>query len=174
MAKVIQASWDDFDRVASASRERLLVCTPYYSAHGLSRLSKVLPSGVGLTFISRISPSEWISGVSSPDELARRLVPLQEEGHLVQLVVHQRLHAKAYLADCSTGLVGSANLSSAAFDKNFEVMLDLTEDEALAATKLIDAEANRYGRPLTLEKLKEWVSSHSEWIVEEREDTAPG
>ncbi len=168
MAKVIQASWNDFDRVASASRERLLVCTPYYSARGLSRLSKVLPSGVGLTFMSRISPSEWISGVSSPDELARRLVPLQDEGHLVQLVVHQQLHAKAYLADCSTGLVGSANLSSAGFDKNFEIMLDLTADEALAATKLIDAEADRYGKPLTLEKLEEWVASHAARIVAER------
>ncbi len=172
MAKVIQASWDDFDRVAGASRERLLVCTPYYSARGLSHLSRVLPSGVGLTFMSRISPSEWISGVSSPDELVRRLVPLQDEGHLVQLVVHQQLHAKAYLADCSTGLVGSANLSSAGFEKNFEIMLDLTEDEVLAATKLIDAEADRYGKPLALEKLEEWVSIHSERIAEKREETS--
>lgn len=169
MAKVIQASWKDFGKVVSASRERLLVCTPYFSAHGLDHLSRALPSGVGLMFMSRISPSEWASGVSSPDELARRLVPLWEEGRPVRLVVHQQLHAKAYLADSSTGLVGSANLSSAGFDKNFELMLELTRDEALAATTLIDEEADRSGRPLTLDSLEEWVSTHSATIFEQRE-----
>lgn len=172
MARVIQATWDDFERVATASRERFLVCTPYYSARGLRRLSKALPSGVGLTFMSRISPSEWASGVSHPDELARHLFPLRADGRPVCLIVHQQLHAKAYLADCTVGLVGSANLSSAGFDKNFEVMLELTEDETLAATKLIHEEAERSGRPLTLDLLDEWVSTHAARIAQQRETAA--
>lgn len=133
MARVIQATWDDFERVATASRERFLVCTPYYSARGLRRLSKALPSGVGLTFMSRISPSEWASGVSHPDELARHLFPLREDGRPVCLIVHQQLHAKAYLADCTAGLVG---------------------------------------RPLTLDLLDEWVSTHAARIAQQRETAA--
>ncbi len=145
------------------------MCTPYYSARGLARLSGVLPSGVGLKFMSRISPSEWASGVSSPDELAKQLLSLRERGHTVQLLVHQRLHAKAYLADHSTGLVGSANLSSAGFDRHFELMLELTEEETLTATKIIDDEADRSGRPLTLDCLDEWACEYLPKIDEHKE-----
>ena len=145
------------------------MCTPYYSARGLARLSKVLPPGVGLKFMSRISPSEWASGVSSPDELATQLLSLQEHGYEVQLLVHQRLHAKAYLADHSTGLVGSANLSSAGFDKHFELMLELTEDEARTAAKIIDDEASQSGKLLTPDSLNEWVHEHLPKIDEHKE-----
>ena len=172
MAAVIRATWDDFDRVVGRSQEQLLVCTPFYSLRGLSRLSKVLPAGVAPTFMSRISPSEWAIGVSSPDDLVKCLISLRACDHEVRLIIHQRLHAKAYLADCITGLVGSANLSSAGFDKDFELMLELTEGETRAATDIIKAEAGRYGKSLELDLLSEWVSKHSLKIDEHQGATS--
>lgn len=166
MAKVIRATWGALDRVVGASQEQLLVCVPFYSSQGLTRLSKALPYGVTLTFRSRISPSEWATGLSSPNDLVKCLMPLQEDDHAIHLVVHQRVHAKAYLADCITGLVGSANLSSAGFDKNFELMLELTEDETIAATEIVKAEADKNGKSLELHLLREWVSKHSAKINE--------
>ena len=170
MAQVIQASWADFGRIVGSVRDRLLVCSPYYSKDGLDHLFDALPSGPRLTFVSRLSPSDWLNGVSDPAALLALLELLGEDGYDNQFIVHQRLHAKAYLADGARGLVGSANLSSGGFDKNFEIMLDLDEEEAAAADSMIRSEANERGVLIRLAAFREWVKAYEVRVNELRHD----
>ncbi len=130
MARVIRASWDAFDRIVGAARNRLLTCSPFYSEEGLGRLFDAFPypDGPQMTVVSRLSPSDWLSGVADPRAMLTLLETLGDEH---RLIVHQRLHAKAYLADSARGLVGSANLSSGGFDRTSRSCLILMKPKPL-------------------------------------------
>ena len=170
MANVIQARWVDFNRIVGSAREQLLVCCAYYSDDGLGRLFDAIPSGPHLTFVSRLSPSDWLNGVADPEALVTLLELLRHDGHESHFIVHQRLHAKAYLADGARGLVGSANLSSGGFDTNFEIMMDLEEEEAVAADRIIRCETTNHGVALATSALRHWVTKYGPRIKELRPD----
>ena len=170
MAQVIQASWIDFKRIVGSARERLLVCSAFYSQHGLQRLFEALPNGTQLTFVSRLSPSDWLNGVADPESLLELLERLHDDGRESRFIVHQRLHAKAYLADGSRGLVGSSNLSSGGFERNFEIMLDLDEKEAAATNRIIKVETDTHGIPLAPGSLRQWVDAHRSQVEDLRRD----
>ena len=157
MAKVIQASWNDLRRIVSSARDRLLVCVPYYSEDGLGQLFDAFSVGAELSFVSRLSPSDWLNGAADPTTLLALLELLQKESLPPRFVVHQRIHAKAYLADRSTGLLGSANLSAGGFDRNFELMVELESEEARIADSLIDEEIQNRGVTLNLPTFRQWV-----------------
>ena len=170
MARVIQASWKDFDRIVGSARDRLLVCSAYYSEDGLGHLVDAFPSGPCLTFVSRLSPSDWLNGVADPEALVLLLDLLRDDGRESRFIVHQRLHAKAYLADGVRGLVGSANLSTGGFDTNFEIMMDLDKEEAAAADRMIKQETVTYGVSLAPDSLRKWVTTYGSRIKDLRPD----
>lgn len=164
MAEVICATWDDLKVIVAAASQKLTVCTPFFSAEGVAILFDYLPLASKLVFITRLSPSDWLHGVSDPDALATLLEILNEKHERIFLTIHQRLHAKAYLADESIGLVGSANLSVGGFDTNFELMVRLGAEEVGKAHTIIQQEVERYGRHLSAEDLRTWVNSNSSRI----------
>lgn len=164
MAHVINPSWADFQRIVASARNRLLVCTAYFSEDGLGHLFDALPDGTHLTFVSRLSPLDWRNGVADPEALIAVLEMLREDGRESRFVVHQQLHAKAYLADSVRGLIGSANLSAGGFDRNFEIMLEIDAAEAAAAERLIEHETSAHGVPIALDSLRQWVDEHTSRI----------
>lgn len=164
MAHVINPSWNDFRRIVESARNRLLVCTAYFSEDGLGHLFDALPGGTHLTFVSRLSPLDWSNGVADPEALIALLEMLREDGRESRFVVHQQLHAKAYLADSVRGLIGSANLSAGGFDRNFEIMLEIDAAEAAAAELLIEHETSAHGVPIALESFRQWVDEHTTLI----------
>lgn len=168
MAKIIRASWDDFHRIVGSAHDRLLVCVPYYSEDGLGRLLDAFSMGAELSFVSRLSPSDWLNGASDPEALLVLLELLQNENPLPRFTVHQRIHAKAYLADRSAGLMGSANLSAGGFERNFELMMELEIEEANTADLLIEEEAQNHGVPLDLTAFRQWIEKHRGPIMELR------
>lgn len=168
MARIIRASWDDFRRIVESAHEHLLICVPYYSKEGLRQLSDVFYRDAQLNFISRLSPSDWLNGVSDPKALLVWFEFLQNQNRSPLFTIHQQLHAKAYLADLTIGLVGSANLSAGGFDKNFELMVELNADETEMAALLIKREIHDQGRPLHLEGLRQWVDTYQNQITELR------
>ena len=168
MAKVIRASWDDFRRIVDSARERLLVCVPYYSEEGLGQLFDVFHLEAELSFVSRLSPSDWLGGVSDPEALLVLFELLQKQDRSHRFTIHQQVHAKAYLADRAIGLVGSANLSAGGFDRNFELMVELDTNEAEIADRLIEKEIHDQGRSLCPEALRRWVETHQDQITKLR------
>lgn len=170
MARVIQASWDAFDNIVGSAQSRLLICSPFYSEEGLGRLFDALPDGPGLKFVSRLSPSDWLNGVTDPVALTALLEMIRDDGRKSQFIVHQQLHAKAYLADSVRGLIGSANLSAGGFDRNFELMLDLDAGESAAADRMIEHETRNYGVAISVDSLRRWVDEHTSQINELRRE----
>ncbi len=161
MSEVLRATWRDLERLIQSAQDELMVCTPYYSSEGIGRLFDYLTAGPALTLIVRLSPSAWVRGVSDPEALSVLLQLCRDEAIATRLYVHQRLHAKVYLADRSSGLVGSANLSSGGFAGNFEVMVKIDGEDAQAAHDLVTCEATERGRELLIDDLQKWVDHHS-------------
>lgn len=78
------------------------------------------------------------------------------------------MHAKAYTADQSLALVGSANLSAGGFQSNLELMVRFDGEEALPVISFLEAQVAPRIRYIPVAHVIEWVTSNLELIKEAR------
>ena len=173
MPDVFIPTWRDVQGLASAAKSQLLICTPYYSKEGVGRVFDVMSDpGPRLEFWTRLSPSDWVSGASQPDELLVLCQLFAESQGGAELHVSQRLHAKAYAADDHDLMVGSANLSVGGFDANIELMVRFRNDDAAAQIAKIRSEFTPRLTLVDLDRLAEWVASSQATVDTARSNAA--
>lgn len=158
MSFIYRPTWDNLREVLHASAQRVLVCSPYITRAGVDYLFDALPEHVGLELITRLSPSDWASGVSDPEALMALLGLWHDEGNPTSLHVVQRLHAKVYSADDSRVLVGSSNLSEGGFDHNIELVVELSGDAAHDAVFALQTACAPHSKEISLVQLSEWIA----------------
>jgi hypothetical protein len=118
-----------------------------------------LSTPVALEIVTRLSPSDWANGISDPRALGALLRVLTDDGWPLSLWVHQRLHAKVYIADSAACAIGSANLTNGGFARNFELVVSGGADLASQAETLVRSQLNDYGRQVTVDSLEDWVEA---------------
>ncbi len=169
MPDVFIPTWQDVQGLARAAKSQLLVCTPYYSREGVGRVFDAMPDpGPRLEFWTRLSPSDWVSGASQPDELLALCELFAGSQGGAELHVSQRLHAKAYAADDHDLMVGSANLSVGGFDANIELMVRFQGGDAAAQIAKIRSEFAPHLKLVDLDGLADWVASSQETVDKAR------
>ena len=159
-------SLDDISDLISRSSTVLDIFSPFVTAGPLDLLTRALQPAVELNVWTRLSPSDWVYGASDPEFLAMALDSLSD-GRQVTLHVNQRLHAKAYFADRTFCLLGSANFTEGGFGRNIEVLVSMEGDEAASALsdlRNVLAESRR----LSIVELIRWVEQHRELIEHSR------
>lgn len=125
---------DDFDdaiaRLVSAAKHRVTIAAPYITSAGAERINRSVPTafrGRGCVLVlTDLSPDSIAAGSIEP-EAVRSLTRLSEAGAVSHL---PRLHAKVYIADNSSAIVTSANLTHGGFTGNHECGVAI-EDPAL-------------------------------------------
>lgn len=157
MPSIYRPTWDHLRAVLGASAQRALVCSPYITRSGVDYLFDALPGNVGLELMTRLSPSDWASGVSDPEAILTLLALWHGEGNPTRLRVAQRLHAKVYSADDSRVIVGSSNLSEGGFDHNIELVVELSGEAARDALRALNTACSPHSREISVDVLKTWI-----------------
>jgi hypothetical protein len=160
MPNIVRPNWEDLQRLISSAHESLLMCAPYYSSDGIGRLFDSLQGEPAVTFWGRLSPTDWANGISSPEDLLVFAQLLGEADLSLSLGFHPRLHAKAYAADESELLLGSANLSANGFINNLELMVRFLGGEAPSAIEKVRTSLAGEIRALPVDHLAEWIEQH--------------
>lgn len=168
MPSIYRPTWDNLLSVLHASVNRALVCSPYITRSGVDHLFPALPDHVQLDLITRLSPSDWATGVSDPEAIADLLGRCHDKGNLTTLRVVQRLHAKVYSADDSRVIVGSSNLSDAGFAHNIELVVELSGDAARDALSALHTACSPHSRPISLDQLTAWIDRSRDTVVTAR------
>jgi hypothetical protein len=163
MSKVLAPSWRDLTDVVRSAQSQLLICSPYYSGEALGRLFDDIGDGVQLHFWGRLSPSDWANGISDPETLLALLQLLKGRA---ELGICQRLHAKAYAADDSLALVGSANLSRGGFDGNLELVVRFEAPEAAGVVTEVRKAGEPHLRGLRDDQLEAWIDKARPAVLE--------
>lgn len=143
--------------MVTSAAEDLVLCSPYISASGVDRVFDLLDATEGIRVFSRLSPSDWATGVSNPASLLALLDTCVDAGKTAELHVVQRLHAKIYAADRKLLLLGSANLTHGGFAGNLEMMVELRDEAANDALTVFEALVAPVGRRVTPEQLRSWI-----------------
>ncbi|MCY4597141.1 MAG: phospholipase D-like domain-containing protein [Bryobacterales bacterium] len=151
-----------------STAQRALVCSPYITSAGVDHLFDALPGHVGLELITRLSPSDWASGVSDPEAIVTLLATWHEGGNQTGLHVVQRLHAKVYSSDDSRVIIGSSNLSEGGFDHNIEFAVELSGDTARTAVSALHTECSPHSREISLDQLRGWVARSRDPVLTAR------
>lgn len=127
------------DHLAAAGDEVVLIA-PFIKASALERLLAAIPPGVPLRVFTRWRVDEVVAGVSDLEAF-----DLVEAWPGAALHLCDELHAKVYLVDGQTALVGSANITAAGLGlstrPNFEVLQAVTVSRGTAALFIADLDA---------------------------------
>ena len=161
---VFKPTWENLKEIVETAENSLLVCSPFYSDEGIGRVFDNLNSGLAFDLVTRLSPSDWAAGVSDPESVLSLLTIYADNGTTANLHIHPRLHAKAYIADGRKGFLGSANLSAGGFQRNFELMVRLTDESAARADELIREEIRNTARPVSVDRLRAWIEQSGHHI----------
>ncbi len=168
MPSIYRPTWDNLREVLGASAQRVLVCSPYITSAGVDHLFDALPDNVSLELITRLSPSDWASGISDPEAIKALLALWHDAGNQTNLHVMQRLHAKVYSADDSRVIVGSSNLSEGGFDYNIELAVELSGDAARCAVCALQTACAPHSREISLDQLKGWIDRSRDTVFAAR------
>ncbi|MGH7489739.1 MAG: phospholipase D-like domain-containing protein, partial [bacterium] len=171
MSEVLAPTWSDLQRLVETATEQLLICTPYYTKEGVGRVFDHLSTGVALRIWTRLSPTDWASGVSDPEELLALLELVSDLGSTPELGIHQYLHAKAYVADRSMALIGSANLTGGGFSTNLELIVRFLGQEAEQAAIVVEALCRPRLRPCSAAQLRTWIEGSRAAVALARRST---
>ena len=128
MVKIIKPSPGALERLFKGATKGT-VCTPFYSARGLSYLKGFLRTAEELTFLTRLNLIDWKNRVADPRALCKELSKLKEKGAKTELLVNDDVHAKIYLANKERGFAGSANLTETAFTSGLEILIEFEKPE---------------------------------------------
>jgi HKD family nuclease len=168
MPQIILPSWDNLNEIVTTAEDRVLICSPYYSSSGIGNIFDSIGDANRFQFWTRLSPSDWVAGATSPKDLLTLADILQQGGRIVELAAFQRLHAKAYVADYSLALIGSPNLSEGGFRANLELVVRFEGEEALSAINVIEESIAPRLQPLNIESFREWIQRFEPTILQIR------
>ena len=168
MSQIILPSWDNLREIVTIAEERVLICSPYYSSSGLGNIFDSIGGANRFQFWTRISPSDWVAGATCPRDLLALVDLLIQENRHVELAAFQRLHAKAYAADYSLALIGSANLSEGGFGANLELAVRFEREEAISAISIIEENIAPRLQHINIERFREWVQRFEPTILQIR------
>lgn len=168
MPQIILPSWDNLNEIVTVAEDRVLICSPYYSSSGIGNVFDSIGVANRFQFWTRLSPSDWVAGATSPEDLLVLSDLLLQSGKNVELAAFQRLHAKAYAADYSLALIGSANLSDGGFRANLELVVRFEGEEAHSAISIIEANVAPRLQQINIESFREWIRTFQPTIQQIR------
>lgn len=168
MAQIIQPSWDNLREIVASAEERVLICSPYYSSFGIGNVFNSIGNANRFQFWTRLSPNDWVTGATSPNDLLALADLLLQNGRDFELAAFERLHAKVYAADYSLALIGSANLSEGGFRANLELVVKFEGEDAHSAIRIVENNFANKLRLINLEGFREWVQRYEPTILEIR------
>lgn len=168
MPQIILPSWDNLNEIVTVAEDRVLICSPYYSSSGIGNVFDSIGDANRFQFWTRLSPSDWVAGATSPEDLLVLSDLLLQSGRNVELAAFQRLHAKAYAADYSLALIGSANLSDGGFRANLELVVRFEGEEAHSAISIIEANIAPRLQQINIESFREWIRTFQPTIQQIR------
>lgn len=107
--RLLWSPWkDDLFQLLSGAKASVDLAVAYMSLATVSELLAVLPERVPLHVVTRLNYRDFASGVADPETL--RLLATHHPGNLR---VMPNLHAKLYIVDGQTAILGSGNLTRA-------------------------------------------------------------
>lgn len=168
MPQIILPSWEDLREVVTSAEDRVLICTPYYSSSGIGKVFDAIGSANQFKFWTKLSPSAWAAGVTSPEDLLALADLVRQNGQNFQLAELERLHAKIYAADYSLALIGSANLSDGGFRSNLELLVKFVNEEAQSTVRFVEENFTPRLRYIDIETLRDWIDRNKPIIMEVR------
>ncbi len=168
MAQIILPSWENLSEIVTTAEERVIICSPYYSTSGIGKVFDSIGNAKRFQFWTRLSPSAWAAGVTSPEDLLALADLVRQNGQNFQLADFERLHAKVYAADYSLALIGSANLSDGGFRANLELIVKFIGEEAQSAIRFVEENFTPRLRDIDIETFREWIQRNKPTILEVR------
>jgi hypothetical protein len=165
MTTPLIARWDHLGSLLKSAKANCTVFSPFFSKEGLTLIDASVHSSVSVTMWTRLSLREWASGVTDPPALQSLLDRLKNTSRPVKLFANQILHAKAYFADKSAALVGSANLTRGGFDTNVELMVRVEGAEASNALSLLTTASATRATSVTQQQLAKWIHDNASRVA---------
>jgi phosphatidylserine/phosphatidylglycerophosphate/cardiolipin synthase-like enzyme len=142
---------DAIRELVRSARQQLWFVSPYIEAHGIGDLLAPLVNALGRGVEVRILTNDALN-LSSPSSRGLEVVRREADRMNADLTVysgeclqgsdrmfHPLLHAKMFIADTESALIGSANLTAPALASNFEAAVLLGRAAAEECVAMVES-----------------------------------
>jgi hypothetical protein len=117
---------DEFDELLDDVRSRVRIVSPFIGLHTAQRLAdQISEKHIDAELITRFSRADFFKGVSSLGGLQL----LDAAGTRIMAV--RNLHAKLFIFDSATVIIGSSNLTEGGLVHNLEINVIVQDEEAV-------------------------------------------
>ena len=158
MSNWLEPNTETLREVVSASKGRLLLCSPYISTPALSIVASALPRPVSAVEIwTRLDVRDWLTGASDPEGILDFVHQMGRNGGSVAIRYSNNLHAKIVASDGPKAMAGSANLTAGGYMRNLEVARVVTGREVEQVRELVDLMRPKLSR-ISLDRFAQFVS----------------
>ena len=158
MSNWLEPNTETLREVVSASKGRLLLCSPYMSTPALSIVASSLTGKVNAVEIwTKLNVRDWLTGASDPEGILD--FTRQVEGKVGPVAIRHSndLHAKIVASDGPKAMAGSANLTVGGYVRNLEAVRVVTGREVEQVRDVVNAMRPRLS-PITQAQLVRFVS----------------
>ena len=130
--RLLGAAWrGDLATTIQNARASVLLAAPFVKYDVAAWLRKQVPAGVALTVLTRIRADAIASAALD----ITALLHLAETSESARVVALPNLHAKVFVADQSSAIVTSGNLTRAGLDTNIECGVVLRQSRLVGAVR---------------------------------------
>lgn len=157
--RVLGAAWrGDLATAIRNARASVLLAAPFVKYDVATWLREQVPAGVALTVLTRIRADAIASAALD----ITALLHLAETSESARVVALPNLHAKVFVADRSSAIVTSGNLTRAGLDTNIECGVVLRQTRLVAAVHEHMRSFARLGSQVDVEELADLVPLEEE------------
>jgi HKD family nuclease len=160
---LLKGDWSsNLSDLLRSARTEIVISSPFVSHDGahfvLDRVSPVFQANGRLIFVTNLSPTNLIQGVTDPNAL-HDLV-----SHLSQTEVFHlpRLHAKTYISDTNKAIITSGNLTFSGLKQNYEYGVLITDPDAISKARGDIVGYAQLGAKISQEELKTYCMAIDE------------
>jgi len=150
-----------FETVLFASRQKVIITTPYYVPDDSlqNALCTAAYRGIDVTIIFPARNDSWVVGAASRSYYA----DLLEAGVKIYEYEGGLLHTKSLTVDGKVTLIGSANMDRRSFDLNYENNILLVDTQLTQSMIARQREYLAHSHPVTKEAVATWPMSRRLW-----------
>ena len=158
MSNWISPNIEALKDVVSASRGRLLLCSPYISTPALNVVANALPKRVDAVEVwTKLDIRDWLTGASDPEGLLDFTRQVETGTGPVSIRHARHLHAKIVVSSGPMAMAGSANLTAGGFIRNIEIARVITGREVDQLHAVVNS-MRPHLSPITRDQFTQFVS----------------
>jgi HKD family nuclease len=149
-----------FETALKNTEKELIVVSPYIKSTGIDTINLNLSAIPKLKLVTKLSVRDCATGAYDPEKVLDFVLSRNTDDCRPKIWINQRLHAKCYIFDRKSSIIGSLNLTHGGLIKNREMTYLFKGKSAKNSARTIKKDIVNYSQKISIDSFEKWVAAY--------------